>query len=150
MNDIELTELLVSLDVVSERAQLSEISSAMGMECTKSCSHDLGEPLAGRPNRKWPHTIWRLTSARPEKAPICEHLDDLFIRFPFDRIRGGKLPSDAEILLNIGVVGIMFCRTLEIPGSYLKVLAEHSITLTVAVYHPVEDSDSASSEPGVY
>ena len=144
MDEKEREELLVSIDLVSKTATLAEISAAIGMEPDVNISHEIGQPL--RKGKLWQQTIWRLGSGCPDTAPITDHMDALLRAFPFDALRDrSRLPADLLADLNIGVIQPYFCNTLVIPNDRIRKFVEFGMSLSVAVYAPIEEGEGCGS-----
>ena len=135
----------VSLDVVSSRWHLNELTTQLGTE-PSSDSHDLGSPR-GR-NQAWQVTIWRFGSQEPESASLEHHCENVLSRAN----SAGVLKSlrsipDIRATMNIAVFFDTASCSVLIPSASLEVMARYGLQLLVTCY-PSERQDERTYNEG--
>lgn len=123
---------LVSVDVVSRKYSLSDISNWLKVPYSKT-SHEISSRKS--PGKLWSRTVWRLESPLDEKETLERHLKAITSKFPFERcFRRGFLPRDCRASVNIGVFSNQSASSFEIDPDFLEMIGRCRVGLEVAFY----------------
>jgi hypothetical protein len=124
-------EYMVSLDIWSDDFALEELAHRLG-SAPGDHSHSKGDP-----HRKgsWPRTVWRLQSPLPDDAPLADQLAALKeIAGSMGLFAAGRLPLNAQAVLNIGVLYAGPCCELSLGQAEIRAFIEAGCSLEISAY----------------
>jgi hypothetical protein len=135
---------VVSINIVTALAGLSELSERLGINASQY-SQERGSRIAASPRfydtkllvgRKFlKHTCWRLEARSSKASDLRSHLDWVFRRFPFAKLKDRNLlPPDARVSLDIGVMLDGPIDSFEVPPEYVKLVGATGFKIEVSYY----------------
>ena len=135
--------LLVSFDIYSKDLSLAEITAALGVEPTLSCSHERGSPRGSR--HIWDITVWRCNSSkeRDEDVSLEENVQELIDKLCSRWSQASRQSlANCEAFLNVAFfIGIQFPDSTEepvatstLPASQLEALGKAGVKLDITTY----------------
>lgn len=133
----------VSLNITTQSLTIAELSDRVGIAPSPS-SHDKGTARVRK--GVWEQTVWVLESSQEETAPVEEHLQSIFAKFPPALLhRENILPDDAQVYLDIAVFFDTAMCSVQIPPGCVDLLAGHGIALEVTCYPSTFDEERRGS-----
>ena len=132
-----MDEYIVSLNVVSRRHTLAEISGALGLMPASDCPERgqvVPSPLRGL-QKRFTATCWRLESGVRRTARLHRHFEGLFARIPATfALRLRRLKLDKPALVSIGIFTSRPMKTIVISQDELERFRELGCELEVIYY----------------
>jgi hypothetical protein len=122
---------LVSFEITTDSCGLADLTAHLGVS-PGATSHEISvDARTGLPTP----TIWKLESEAAADASLEEHLDSVFVKLDgVDPLGLARLPRDADMYVNIGVLVPGPMGSAGIPARFLQRMGSLSLGLEVVCY----------------
>src|SRR5208283_779097 len=119
----------VSLEVISHRLTLSELTDRLGTT-PSSGSHSKGDP---RGPGQFSSTVWKLFSSLAETATLQDHIKDIARLFLPGRF-ANVLPDECKVCINIGLMFDSWNSVLLIDHDILGIVHAYKAEIELSCY----------------